>query len=48
MRLTKSPKVLPLPAMDAEGVWRNTCVSSSERIVTITRALDTCGASVNH
>jgi hypothetical protein len=46
MELTKSPKVLPLPAIEAGGVRRNICGSISARIVTITRALDTFGASV--
>jgi hypothetical protein len=56
--LTKSPKVLPLPAMLIAGTRRvealraasrrDGCGIVSERIVTITRALDIFGASVSH
>ncbi|MEC4819548.1 MAG: hypothetical protein SAK29_40705, partial [Scytonema sp. PMC 1069.18] len=42
--LTKLPKVLPLPAMEAGGVRRFIDGVVSSRMVTITRADDTFGS----
>ncbi|MBA3924565.1 MAG: hypothetical protein H0X31_23840 [Nostocaceae cyanobacterium] len=48
LELTKSPKVLPLPAIEAGGVRRLAGGLVFSKTVTITRDLDIEGSSVSH